>query len=443
MESITRSRFELFPGVFFNHVKTDKFKSELITVNFLTALDRDTVSMNTLIPRVLLRGTVKHPTLDSISAATDELYGTVLFPLSRKLGEILAVGIGAGFVSGRLTPEGDENTAGVVDLICEVICNPLMKSGRFVPEFVNSEKEKLLDDIASKLNDKQTYAMAKAVEFMCACEHYGTDEYGTEQSAGAITRQKLSERYRTLLTSSPIEIFYCGSCETERIAEAFRDRLQNIVAINPDYDIGTDIRMDPLEDEVRYYEEEMDIAQGKFVIGYRLGDCMEEPDYEAIRVFNVLFGGGVTSKLFMNVREKLSLAYYAASGTDMLKGLIFVYSGIDGENYDKAVREIGIQLEAIRNGDFTDEELNNAIATVASGHKSVPDLPASLENFCMRSLLMGFPDASPEEFCALAGEVTREDVIAIAKSVRPDCIFYLKPSGNLPGEEDYEEDEDE
>ena len=160
-------------------------------------------------------------------------------------------------------------------------------------------------------------------------------------------------------------------------------------------------------------------------MGFRLGECMEEPDTAAIKVFNGVFGGCVTSKLFMNVREKLSLCYYAGSSVDLHKGVMIVSSGIEFDKYDDARSEIMAQLEAVKKGDFTDGELEAAKRSIAGDYRSVCDSPAALEDFYLNQALIG-PDCSPEELAGLVERVTREQVIDIAKDVELDAVYFLR-----------------
>ena len=192
--------------------------------------------------------------------------------------------------------------------------------------------------------------------------------------------------------------------------------------------------MNAVEDHVRHFDEEMDVAQGKLCMGFRLGDCMDDPDFAAIRVFNALFGGAVTSRLFLNVREKLSLCYYAFSSCDLHKGLMLVSSGIEPEKLDEARGEILAQLDALRRGEITDEELNAARSAVASDLRALTDSAGGLEEFYLNQALRGL-DYGPEELAALCESVTAEEAAAIARSVEEDAEYFLH------GQDDEDEEE--
>ena len=183
--------------------------------------------------------------------------------------------------------------------------------------------------------------------------------------------------------------------------------------------------MNALEAQPRYFEDSLQVTQGKLSMGFRLGECMEEPDAAAIRVFNGVFGGCVTGKLFMNVREKLSLCYYASSSVDLHKGVMIVSSGIEFDKFDAAKDEILSQLEAVKNGDFTADELEAAKRSISGDYRSLGDSPAALEGYYLDQALIG-PDLSPAELAEEIEKVTREQVIEIAKGVELDAIYFLR-----------------
>jgi predicted Zn-dependent peptidase len=183
--------------------------------------------------------------------------------------------------------------------------------------------------------------------------------------------------------------------------------------------------MNALEDDVRRFTDEMQITQGKLAVGFRLGACMEAPDAAAIRVFNAVFGGCATSKLFMNVRERLSLCYFASSMVDLHKGILAVSSGIDFDKYDAALAEIFAQLEAVKRGDFTAGELSAAKSAVAGDYRMIEDSPGALEDFYLNQTLIG-PECPPAELAALAEEITAEEVVGIAEGIVCDAVYFLR-----------------
>ncbi len=429
-------RKEIFPGVWLSCLQTDKFKSDCLSLSLLTQLERDSVSYNALIPRVLSRGTAFHPDMDAISAACDELYGARILPIVRKKGEVLALGFYAGFIADRFTPAGEKLLEPVAQLLGEMLLSPATRGGLFMKNYVESEKEKLIDDIRARINDKRTYASYRLINEMCAYEDYGCDDMGEETDVAGINYIDLTKHYRNLLQECPIEIFYCGSSPFRRVESALSDALMALPRGDINYEIGTDIRMNAVSATPRYFEDEMDVTQGKLEMGFRLGEIMDDPDFAAIRVFNALYGGDANSRLFLNVREKLSLCYYAGSACDRLKGIMLVSSGIEFDKFEEAKAEILAQLETIKNGEFTDADLHAARKTVCSSLIALTDSPGALEDFYLTQTLTGL-DYGPEEYAGLCELVTKEDVIAVAQSIELDSVYFLRRG------EEYDEDEEE
>lgn len=419
------TRTQLLPGVWLSCLETDKFKSDCISISLLTELDRETISKNALLPRVLARGTVSYPAMDALAAACDELYGARVLPIVRKKGEMLCMGFYAGFIADRFTPDGERLLEPVCQLLGELLLHPATRGGLLRRDYVESEKQKLIEDIRARVNDKRDYALFRACEEMCAYEAYACDDMGSESGAEDVGYVELTRHYHDLLQSCPIEIFYCGSASPARVSAALNEALSTLPRGELDCELGTDIRLNSVEAEPRFFTEELDVTQGKLVLGFRMGECMDEPNFAALRVFNALYGGCVTSKLFMNVREKLSLCYYASSFVDRLKGVMFVSSGIEFGNFDSAKLEILAQLDAVRTGDFTDEELNSARRAMASDLRSMTDSPGALEDFYLTQALLGL-DYGPADMALLCGEVTREDILSVAAGTELDTVYFLR-----------------
>lgn len=421
-------RCELIPGVWLTALRSDKFKTGCLSINLLTQLNRETAALNAVLPFVLRRGTRYHPDMETIAAELDSLYGTGIEPIVRKIGEIQCIGFYASFPDEKYLPQGSDVFEKAANLACELLLAPSTRGGLLIPAYVESEKEKLLDLIRSRVNDKRSYAKLRLIEQMCCYEDYAVSRFGTEDVAEGIYYQKLTKYYHSLISTSPVEIFYCGSMDGTKVGGILSDALSGMTRGEINYDIGTDIRMNAVEDTVRSFTDEMAVTQGKLVLGFRLGECMEEPDIAAIYVFNAVYGSGVTSKLFMNVREKLSLCYYASSAVDTHKGVMLVSSGVDFDKADAAKAEILAQLDAVKKGEITDAELDAAKRSVASDLRACLDSQGELEGFYLANTLDGL-EFSPDELAELVNEVERDDVIAIANSVVLDAEYFLQGGG--------------
>ncbi|MDR3278140.1 MAG: insulinase family protein, partial [Oscillospiraceae bacterium] len=367
---------QIMPRVNVTCVNTDKFKTGCISVNLITQLDRENAAKNALLPRVLRRGTARQPDMESLAAALDELYGARVTPLTRKKGELQCVGFFADFIDDDYTPKGENVLEKTAALLGELLLSPLTRGGLLTGDYVEGEKKNLIDEIRAGINDKRAYAVDRLLENMCADEAFGVNKLGGEEAARAITARTLTAHYQSLIASAEVEVFYCGTASPERVVSAVREALAGLPRGGSLPERATEIRRHAPADAPRRFTESLDVSQGKLALGFRLGEAMYSPNYAAFAVFNALFGGSVTSKLFLNVREKLSLCYYASSVIEKHKGVMVVSSGVEFAKFDAALTEILAQLDAIRRGEVSDWEFVSAKRAVITTLKAALDRPS-------------------------------------------------------------------
>jgi len=418
-------RRELFPGVWLRSIHTDKFKSSYLSVTLLAPLDRQTAAENALLPYVLRRGTRRHGDMQQITAALDELYGGGIEPILRKKGETQCVGFLASFLDDAYTLSGEKILEPAARLLGELLLQPKTEQGVFCAEYVTGERDNLIDRIRAAKNDKRQYAVSRLVKTMCGEERYGVSKLGSVERAQAITPASLWQRYQQLLSTAAVEVYYCGSAEPERVEQALREALadlpRNEERLVPECEIRLHAPQKP-----NCVEEPMDVTQGKLAMGFRTGGvtCWEE-EYPALVMCNALFGGTAMSKLFMNVREKLSLCYYASSSLDVAKGIMMVSSGIEFDKYEQARKEILFQLDEIRQGHVDDWELEGARRILMGARLSIPDEQGSQEQFWLGQAVTGLEE-TPEQFAGRLEQVTLEQIVAVAQKIELDTIYFLK-----------------
>lgn len=415
-------RVQIMPGVFFQGEQTKRFKTACFSLSLIRPLCREEAAMNALLPAVLLRGTRRYPDIQSISGFLDELYGASVSTLVRKNGEIQTTGFYASFMEDRFAKSGDQVMAPMIGFVRELLLDPLLVDGKFPEEFVEGEKWNLVNAIESNLNDKRAYASQRMLRLLCGEEGYGVPRLGTVEDVEAITSESLYAHYRNILRASRVEIFYCGSAEADQVAALVTRAFAGLGTENP-----TPVRMAAFRpgQEVRYEEETMDVAQGKLSMGFSTGCTARDPGFPAMMVLNACYGAGITSKLFMNVREKLSLCYYASSVIHGSKGLMTVSSGIDSANYGRAKEEILAQLEDCRRGKITQEELDSGKKAIISSLDTIQDSPGQMEDYSVFRLLSGQPLDIPD-YRAAVERVTVRDVAEAARRIRLEAIFFLK-----------------
>lgn len=414
-------RQTVLPGVKLSCVYTDKFKNGFFSAYLMRALDADDAPKNAMLADVLRRGCMRLPDMESIEAQLDELYGASVSPVMRQLGEATAMGFSSSFADDRYIGGQERILESVLSLTGQLLLDPVTRGGMLSTDYVLSERDNLCDRIRSIINDKRRYAVMRLRELMCADERYGVNPLGTVEKAEKITHLSLTKHYRRVLEHSPLELFYCGGAAPERVERAVLDAFAALPRGEQD-SCETEVRIDC--GPTRYVTEKMDVTQANLAIGFRMGKIMYNPSYAVLTVFSAVLGGSPVSKLFMNVREKMSLCYSVGSSVDRQKGILTVSAGISPSKYDAALGEIMAQIDSCRRGDITAEELEAAKKYVASALRECSDEAATLDGYWLSRRMDGM-DCSPEELAALVETVTAEQVTEAAESIKPDMVYFL------------------
>ena len=421
MKQKNPERRSLLPGVTLNFVENDRSKTNFITFYFITPLNEKSASCNTLLSRLLTRECEKYPRQIALCRALDDCYEANLSSDSMKIGEWHALSVELSLLDNAYALEGEDVTARGLSILEEVLFRPALKDGAFPEESVKGEKKQALQEIDSLVNRKALYARERMVEVMCRKEPYGVCALGTKRGVARETAASLGAYYRDLLRASQIEIFFVGRFDREKIGR----RMEKLFA-------GKERAFSPLPPLAEAAEKEMalevterlDVTQTHLVMGFRTHCTTSSPSWRAFTVFNAILGGLPTSKLFSILREKMSLCYTVFSSPDGKKGVMTVYAGIDGKNRDKAIREVKRLLEAVKAGDFSEEELENARLALISRVRGYEDQPGILSDFYLFRFLAG-EDGAPAQIIRELEQVTREDVVRAARGVTLDTIYTL------------------
>lgn len=413
---------QLTPGVTLRHCPDSRFKKGAISIQLLRPMCEQETACNALLPAVMLRGTEHYSDLRTITEYLDELYGASIGTMVRRIGDIQTVGFYLSFMDDRFALDGDRILEPMAAFLEETMLHPLLENGVFPERFVESEKKNLVSTIESELNDKRTYAAAQMLRQMCQGDSFAVPRLGRAEDVEAITAKVLYEHYRHILRTSPVEIFYVGSASIEEVARLLMP-LANAIAAEPQQMPKQTIFVPQAQE--REFSEEMDVAQSKLSMGFTSAVNNQSPDFAAMQVFNAIYGAGMTSKLFLNVREKLSLCYYAGSAYYGSKGIVTVSSGIDLENYELAKNEILAQLKQCQEGNISEEELSAGKQAIISSLRSTPDSPGSLEGFYATASISGLK-WDLDEYVERVKGVTAEDVARVARTVKPHSVFLLK-----------------
>lgn len=398
-----------------------KFKNFKMTVSFQTPQGKYNATMNSLLMKVLVSGSARYKTKREISRKLKMMYGTAMYAATLKKASCLSPSITFDAVSDEYTQEGLIEE--VFAFANEIIRNPLLQDNTaFLQDITELEKNNLIHDIESMINDKRRYALLRCLEITCGDDPYGCSSLGDIDICRQITAGELYEYYRKMLASSPASIILIGNFDPETARRCAAELLEGTAAGVP-----AEAKLLPYNNAVEIVSEQADIAQGKLIMAFKTG-VGDGPDYYAETLLNGIFGGTVASKLFNVVREQMSLCYYASSVYDKNKGLILAQAGIDFDNYDKTVEAIKQQLSDIQEGKFTPEEMSNTVAALTSSARMSEDN--------LDELLRFYDSQSDRETILTPGEtaekyshVTARQIQDLARLAKLETVYFLSGKG--------------
>ena len=414
-------RTEILPGVYLTAVQSDKFKTGCFSLNLLRPMKKEEAAANALIPSVLLRGSETCPDIASISAKLDELYGASVGTLVRKKGEVQLVGFYCDYVQDEYVDE--PVFAPLMAFLAELLLNPRLENGAFPEAVVDSEKLNLENAMLSRINDKRTYAASQLIRTMCAGQPYGIPRIGEPEDLKNITAKSLYAHYRDLLATSRVELFYMGSLSPEAVTKLLQAALAELPRAEVFVPVGTTPA--PQARPVQEKTERLDVTQGKLSLGFFTDITAKDPRYPALVLAATVFGGGATSKLFTNVREKMSLCYYASASFEKFKGVLSVSSGVEFSKLETAKTEILRQMEACKAGDITDDELESARGYLVSDLKIAMDSPGRLDDYYMGQILLE-QDGTMQDLASAIARVTKQEAAEAIQALRLDTIYALE-----------------
>jgi len=406
---------------------TKKFKTVLAQLVFHRLLRREDVTAASLFPAVLQRGCASYPTRQLLAYRLEELYGTELAAAVIKKGERLLISFTLDLVHDQYLPAEDDLLRKGLEILCDVVTNPVTEGGGFRADYVSQEKEQHEKVIRGLINDKVAYAQERCLQEMCADEPFGVFKYGTLEQLAAQQPESLYAFYRRSLAESPAELHIIGDVDAgavgalvEEIFHFPRDK----AVVTPETLIRKQVA------EVRYLREELDINQGKLVMGFRTGLTYGDEDYFPLLMYNGILGAFPHSKLFQNVREKASLAYYAYSRLEKHKGLMIISSGIEMENYERALEIIDSQVKCMAQGEISEEEFTNTVSGLRNHFLVEEDNPGLIVNRAIDDALAGRTEDTARLLERLEA-VTLEDVVRVAGQVELDTVYFLTGKGGV------------
>ena len=412
---------ELFPGVTLRCFQDGRFKQSCITLQFVRRMDREEAALNALLPAVLLRGCESAQDMRRITLRLDDLYGASVGSQVRRIGDCQTTGLVCNFIEDAYALKGDSVLGPMVAFLGELLLQPVLENGVFSLEYVESEKRNLILTIEAQLNDKRAYASSQLFRYMAKADSYGIPRLGEKEQVAAITAQSLYDHYRKVLQESPVEIFYVGSKPAEEVARYLRPLFADIVR-----------KPQPMPEQTPFRDggketvtERLEVNQGKLCMGFVTPIAIGDPRFCAMQVLNMIFGGGMTAKLFMEIREKLSLCYDISSGFYGRKGILTVSAGIDFDKKDQVQEKVLELLADCVCGKISPEELESAKNALLSSLRGTHDSPGSIENFYATAAISGL-GMTPAEYMDGIRQVTAEQVAEAAQTLALHSLYFLE-----------------
>jgi predicted Zn-dependent peptidase len=420
------NRVKIGGNIHFTALIDPKFKHNRLTLCFILPLKRETASENAVVPFILRKACRELPDMTALNAKLEELYGASLSADISKHGLYQILELSIRGLDNRYALNGEDISRACAALLASVALEPNFDAnGLFLEADVASERQYVIDTIESLINEKRGYALAQCTQFMCEGEPVAVRKYGYTELAEKITPESATAAYHRMLKTAAVEIVFTGSGDPTGARDLFSERFEGLARDSFGYEQAA---LKTAAAAIREHVERMELSQAKLVLGMRTGEIETQRQIRAARVFAALYGGTPFSKLFLNVREKLSLCYYCAARFDSATKLLYVDSGIEAANKEKAQAEILAQLNAIREGDFTDGELHETKLLMYNSLRSTRDSLSSIENWYLTRILRG-QEESPEEDIEALAEITREEVMEAAAKVTLDTVYFLTGEG--------------
>ena len=416
------NRRKIADGIYFSSITDKRYKKNLISVAFSTQLSEDTATENVIVPVLLTKCNSKLPTYKAFNNKMSRLYASGIGGTAGRQYDLQTISFGAYYLDDIYALSGEKMTGIMTDILIDCLTSPVTENGVFSEKFVELEKKTVIDNIETAINDKRSYAIERAMKTICKGEPASVCSYGTVEKAKLITPDSAYKAYRRMLETMPCEIICTGCSDFDGVAEKFAAAFEKAGR----HDIeNTTIALSPVKTQTEEVTERLTVNQSKLVLGFK----SHSDDDAALVLLQKIFGGTTSSKLFRNVREKMSLCYYCSAARNDLKGIMLVNSGVENENIEKTKEAVIDQLEEIKNGNFTNEDINFAEMAIKNDFKSVADSAGNVSNWyfdCIRKNDI----VTPEEKLVRYLGVSKERIIAAAKSMVLDSVYVLTGNEN-------------
>lgn len=418
-------RVEIGKGIYLNYDRKEGHKTGLIRILFISELDREKMSDKYVVFNVFNKSTEKYPKLIDIKRRTYEIYAPSISSRTYKHGDNSITEFNCSVFDRKYTLEDYDTTGTAIDLLEQFIFHPNLIDGKLSTEIVDRVKTDAIHSIRSIKNYKNAYAQSRMLRNMLGNTPYGVSDAGEVEDIAKVDCDSLYETYQNLVKTSRIEIFAVGTFDFDYLCVKFKEMFSHIERSDI-YELHTKQFICPENTEYKKVYEQEEVNQGRLVLGFGLKSPIEEEDRVRYRVFNDIYGDGLSSRLFVNVREKLSLCYGCGSSINIVKGFLSVSAGIKFENEQKAFDEIMRQLDDLRAGNITQEELEVAKINELSVLNNVENEISSVCGWHVGEILTGHYDGiSIEKKKNDIQAVSADDVMRQANNVVLNTYYFM------------------
>lgn len=417
-------------------LNTNKFKASVISFTIILPLTKKNYINNLLLAHILRRGTKSYPSTASLNKKLDELYGSYVETKSHRIGENISLTLTAEILDNKFITDKTDVLGETIDIISELILSPIFLDDSFNTSFFEQEKKLICEAIDAEINNTRLYATKRCLEIINESLDVPTSRE-CKELISSTTLDSLAEYHNYLINNGAINVFYIGSQD----ASSIRNKLSSVFTSYPCKKAIPLIFPRPISRaEAIEISEKMPVSQGKLVLGLSTGATVSKTDgatYTGV-MLNEILGGSASSKLFLNVREKLSLCYHCSSSYSGYSGILVISSGFEVKNYEIAKKEIFNQIEDIKQGNISDTEFEAARLSLTNNYRQIYDSPFELKSFFNNRALLGISE-NVEDAISKILSVTKEDIIALASNIKLIASYFIE--GTLT--DDYTEDEDE
>ena len=406
-------------GINLTKIYDSKFKSFGIVIKLIVPNDKTKVPLYTLALDILATSSRKYPEMEQLSKELSNLYSASIGSGASKISEYFSLSLTLNCICDEYTIDNEQVSEKATELFLDCLLDPNLENGVFANKYFRLCRDDLIDDTDAIINNKRRYAGILANKRIYKGENYSLSAFDYRDVLKNASPEQVTEAYYELLKKAYIDIFVTGGNNDDKITDIIISRLSELERApfgEPEYD-----SFSPLKTEVCRDSETIEANQSQLIMAYKTDNYNEY----ASKLFNSMLGALPTSKLFMNVREKMSLCYYCDAMLSEFKGTLIINSGLDSNNISLAQEAITEQLEAIQNGDFTDEEMDNAKLYLSEAYLSNYDSKYDICTWYSFQFSHGTFD-TPEEKGRKIKAVTRKMLIEEAKHYKLDTVFVLK-----------------